>query len=154
MKRHLFLLVMPVTFVICATVFAASAPVNFSGMWKLNRAKTDAGPANTPKKMSMKIEQHGNEMSIWYYVTDGLGDHDWGSNYTLDGKTNHNSWDGIEVKTSQQWAGDSLAVNVRRGTSQYKETWSLSADAKIMTIVRHTIFARSDLTETFVYDKQ
>jgi len=62
-----------------------------------------------------------NEMSIWYYVTDGLGDHDWGSNYTLDGKTNRNSWTGFDVKTSQQWAGDSLIVHVRRSTSQYKE---------------------------------
>jgi hypothetical protein len=154
MKRPLLLLAVPVTFLICAPVFAAGAPVNFSGLWKLNRAKTDASPANTPKKMSMKIEQDGNDMSVRYYVTDGLGDHDWGSHYTLDGKTNHNSWNGFEVKTSQQWAADSLAVNVRRGTSQYKETWSLSADGKTLTIVRHTIFARSDLTETFVYDKQ
>ncbi len=135
-------------------LFATSAPVNFSGTWKLNRAKTDASPANTPKKMSMKIEQSGNDMSIWYYVTDGLADHDWGSTYTLDGKVNHNSWNGIDVKTSQEWVGKSLVFNVRRGTTQYKETWSLSEDGKTLTISRHTIFARSDLTETFVYDKQ
>ncbi|HXT86014.1 MAG TPA: hypothetical protein VN745_03230 [Verrucomicrobiae bacterium] len=121
MKRLFPLLIAPVTFLMCAAVFAAGTPVNFSGTWKMNRAKTEASPANTPKKMSMKIDQHGNEMSIWYYVTDGLGDHDWGSNYTLDGKTNRNSWTGFDVKTSQQWAGDSLIVNVRRSTSQYKE---------------------------------
>lgn len=89
------------------------------------------------------------------FGSDNLGDRDWGSNYTLVGKPNHNSWDGIEVKTSQEWNGDSLVFDVKRGAnSQYKETWSLSADGKTLTIVRHTIFSHSDLTETFVYDKQ
>ena len=59
MKRLFPLLIAPVTFLMCAAVFAAGTPVNFSGTWKMNRAKTDASPANTPKKMSMKIDQHG-----------------------------------------------------------------------------------------------
>lgn len=137
------------------STIAAAATTNFSGTWKFDRARGDASPANTPKKMSMKIKQSGERMSVWYSVTDNLGDHDWGSNYTLDGKPNHNSWDGIEVKTSQEWNGDSLVFAVKRGTnSQYKETWSLSPDGKTLTIVRHTIFSHSDLTETFVYGKQ
>lgn len=137
------------------STIAAGATTNFSGTWKFDRARSDASPANTPKKMSLKISQSGAQMSIWYYVTDNLGDHDWGSNYTLDGKPNHNSWDGIEVKTSQEWSGDSLVFAVKRGVnSQYKETWSLSPDGKTLTILRHTIFSHSDLTERFVYDKQ
>ena len=135
--------------------FAATPPANFSGMWKLNRAKSDASPANNPKKSAMKIKQQAGRIDIWYYITDGLGDHDWGSNYTLDGKVNHNSWDGIEVKSSQSWDGSTLVFNITRGTnSQYKEEWSLSPDGKTLTIVRHTIFSHSDLTEKFVFDKQ
>jgi len=138
-----------------ASAAVAVAQTNFSGTWKLDHAKSEASSVNTPKKMSMKIEQSGAQMSVWYWVTDNLGDHDWGSNYTLDGKANHNSWDGIEVKSSQEWDGESLVFNVERGTNtQYKEMWLLSADGKTLTVTRHTIFARSDLTETFVYNKQ
>lgn len=153
MKRSSLLVpILVVGFLASAT---AATATNFSGTWKFDRAKSDASPANTPKKMSMKIDQSGAQMSVWYYVTDNLGDRDWGSNYTLDGKVNHNSWDGIEMKSSQEWNGDSLVFDVKRGAnSQYKETWSLSTDGKTLTVSRHTIFAHSDLTETFVYDKQ
>lgn len=134
---------------------ASTPPVNFSGMWQLNRTKSDASPASTPKKSAMKINHRAGRMEIWYYVTDDLGDHDWGSSYTLDGKGNHNSWDGVEVKTSQSWDGSTLVFNVRRGAnSEYKERWSLSPDGKTLTIKRHTIFSHSGLTEKFVFDKQ
>jgi hypothetical protein len=153
MKRNLILVaIFLLGFVVSA---AAASATNFTGTWKFDRAKSDASPTDTPKKMSLKIHQSGAKMSVWYSITDNLGDHDWGSNYTLDGKANHNSWDGIEVKSSQEWNGDSLVFNVKRGAnSQYKETWSLSPDGKTLTISRHTIFAHSDLTETFAFDRQ
>jgi len=151
-RKRIFLLSI---FLLSLVAFAATPPVNFSGMWTLNRAKSDASPADAPKKSAMKINQQAGRIEIWYYITDGLGDHDWGSNYTLDGKVNHNSWDGVEVKTSQGWDGSTLVFNVRRGAnSEYKERWSLSPDGKTLTIKRHTIFSHSSLTEKFVFDKQ
>jgi len=88
-------------------------------------------------------------------VVDQLGEHSESYNFTTDGKANENDMDGIPAETSCVWDGDELVFDVRRSPNWgYKERWSLSEDGKTLSIKRHTILARGETNELFVFDKQ
>jgi len=63
--------------------------------------------------------------------------------------------DGIPAETSCVWDGDELVFDVRRSPNWgYKERWSFSEDGKTLSVKRHTILARGETNELFVFDKQ
>jgi hypothetical protein len=141
-----------------ASIFCAAgvvyASANFSGTWNLNMAKSDFNPASGLTKMTSQIEQRGEDLTVRTRLVDHLGDRSERASYRLDGRVNKNS-DGVATESTASWDGDTLVFNVKQGIGlAYKERWSLSDDGKTLIIKRHTIFARSEVTEEYVFDKQ
>ncbi len=148
--RILLLLFSIISFVVSAAV---SAP-NFAGTWKLNLAKSDFNRVTGPKSMTLRIDRTGKELRVRTTLMDRLGEHSENARYVLDGRVNQNS-SGVITETIAVLDGDTLVLDVKVGLNlAYKEKWSLSADGKTLTIMRHHVFTHSELTEEFAFDKQ
>lgn len=139
------------------TSFGASAAVSapsFTGTWKLNLAKSDFNRVTGPRSMTLKVDQTDKELRVRTSLVDRLGERSDTARYVLDGRVNQNS-SGIATETIALLDGDILVLDVKQGLNlAYKERWSLSSDGKTLTIKRHHIFTRSELTEEFILDKQ
>ena len=128
---------------------------NLSGTWKLSVAKSDFSHATGLSTSTLKIDHQEPKLRVRTSLVDQLGEHSESYRFTTDGKTNSNTMNGFLTETSSVWDGDRLVFDVRIGTSfGYNERWSLSPDGKTLTIKRHTILPRGEITEEFVFDKQ
>lgn len=63
--------------------YAASG---LSGVWSLNRAKSDFGQANAPTQVVVRMEQTGSHLATWQVTSDLHGQHLVYREYTLEGK--------------------------------------------------------------------
>jgi hypothetical protein len=78
--------------------------------------------------------------------------------YSTDGKETTNTVRGNEVKSTAKWEGDELAI---AGKAQFNgadvtltDRWSLSADGKTLTILRHVNSPMGETDQKIVLEKQ
>src|SRR5260370_22364932 len=119
----------------------ALAATNFSGEWKLNVGKSDYGPVPAPDSMERSIAQTDAAITLKTHQKGAQGEIKSELKYTLDGKESTNTINGTPSKGNAKWAGDNLIIESTRenqGTElKFKETYSLSAAGKVLTINNH-----------------
>jgi hypothetical protein len=128
---------------------------DFNGTWKMNVTKSDFSRIGGLSAETLRIEHNEPKLRVRVVIVDQLGEHTDSYSLTTDGKKNSNSVGGVDAETTCAWSGKVLVLDVVRGlNTAYKERWSISEDGRTLTIKRHTILARSEITEEFVFDKQ
>ncbi|HTQ57496.1 MAG TPA: hypothetical protein VMI94_23665 [Bryobacteraceae bacterium] len=149
--------ILPLAFLLGAAGQAWTQP-NFSGEWRMNPEKSNFAPLPQPDKMVRKIMQHGPHLKIRTtqfgqgreIVTDLA--------YTTDGAECKNIIRGQEFTGSARWDGDTLIVESRREVQgmriAQRESWTLAADGRRMTIVNHVETPQASFDITIVLDKQ
>jgi hypothetical protein len=128
-----------------ASLFAQSKP-NFTGEWKLNKAKSDLGEMadRIPDSIVVKIDHKDPELIT---SQPGRGGAAQQSKLTTDGKETTETAESPngEVKSSvvAKWEGNELAVNIKREMAGHSMTqddrWALSEDGKTLTISRKLV---------------
>ncbi len=130
-------------FAACALIFAQGAKPDFSGVWNLDKDKSDmsGGPGGGPRMVSpsMTIERKDPQLIIKRKFEFQGEERIQELKYTTDGKPNTNEgFRGRTVKSKTYWDGDKLVTEATRetqqGTVETKETYSLSEDGKTLTI--------------------
>jgi hypothetical protein len=130
-------------FAACVLIFAQGAKPNFSGVWNLDKDKSDmsGGPGGGPRMVSpsMTIEHKDPQLIIKRKFEFQGEERTQEMKYTTDGKPNTNEgFRGRTVKSKTSWDGDKLVTEATRetpqGTFETKETYSLSDDGKSLTI--------------------
>lgn len=144
-----------------ATTTTAKMPAgpkpNFSGVWKLNVAKSDFGPIPGPESRTDTIEHADPSLKIAIKEDGPQGKRDYVLTLTTDGKENINN-PGIEIKSTSAWEGSSLVSN-RKLTFQgndisIKEVMTLSDDGKTLTVNAHLSSPMGEADQKLVYEKQ
>jgi len=144
---------------------AAQGKPDFSGSWKLNVEKSDpmggmgggggsGGMAMAPITITQKDGKLSIESKRGEQVTTAV--------YNLDGSESTNTTMRGESKSKVSWDGNSLVItsestfNGANGPMSVtsKEVRSLSADGKIMTVVRTSQTPNGEMTRKTVFDKQ
>lgn len=137
---------------------------DFSGTWVLNQQKSDAANPRGGQQpdITMMIEQSGGALKISQKVTRGGNERTFDFTYTTDGEAR-------EIRSVQgsgparaKWDGDKLAVRsvqkrrTPRGEMEVEsaETWKLSPDGKVLTVISTMKTPRGERTRKMVYDKQ
>ena len=132
MLRRILLLAIPV-----AMLVAADKP-DYSGHWVIDLAKSDFGMLPPPEKMERDIDHKDPQMQIKSMQKSERGEFTTESKYTTDGKEATVQMRGRDAKVVAKWAGGKLEVNTKsefNGTEiTQNETWTLSSDAKTLTI--------------------
>ncbi|HEY3741572.1 MAG TPA: hypothetical protein VGL53_17085 [Bryobacteraceae bacterium] len=139
-----------------ACLMAADKP-NFSGSWKMDASKSDFGPMPAPDKLEQTITHADPNLSFTTVSNGANGESKTDTVYTTDGKESVNKVRNMEVKSVAAWDGDKLVVKSKREVQGMEislvETWSLSTDGKVLTIVRNASTPQGDFTLTTVMNK-
>ena len=148
---------------LAAVALLASPPakMNLTGKWALNIQKSDFGPLPQPKSRVDDITQKGDHIKIVRTQTNSddqtgtltldcpIGGADCATTYSTNAAT---------VKAKASWSGEALVIDMTLTSGdtqlQANDTYTLSADGKVLTTKRHVSTAVGDADLTLVLDKQ
>ena len=157
MNRRTMLSVLALASLSAALMSGADKP-NFTGSWKMNPAKSDFGPIPPPDKLERTIKHDDPKLAVSTLNAGPQGEMKSDSMYTTDGKDSINKTAGTEVKSVAAWDGDKLTIKYKREVQgmeiSFAETWTLSADGKVLTVVNDLSTPQGDFKLTTVMDKQ
>jgi hypothetical protein len=142
-----------------ATAALAAAAPNFSGEWKMNPAKSEFGPVPAPEVLTRSIKHADPSLQYSTHQKGAQGDVTTEVKYTTDGKPVTNKINGTDSIGTAKWQGDNLVIQSTREIQgmqiESKETWSLDADKKTLTISNHlTIPGQGEFDMKLVLEKQ
>jgi hypothetical protein len=152
-------LVLPVV----AAARAQDATPNFTGKWSIDIAKSDFGPMPAPESVVHVIDHKEPNIKI---VTTQKGPQGETTNerlLTTDGKDNVNkvrmgSPEPMDIKSTTKWAGKTLAtafkIDIQGNAFDVNDSWKLSDDGKVLTIVREFKSPQGEFAATTVFNKQ
>jgi hypothetical protein len=142
-----------------AAAFGQGGNPNFSGVWVLNKEKSDFGPLPAPDSATYTIRQDGANLSLDSDL-DGSKKH---LEFVTDGQEHVTESDNdSEVVTRVYWSGKQLVFDARRRPKPAHETnvvtwtskWRLSDNGKIFSIARQIAMPQGPITQMAVFDKQ
>ena len=134
---------------------------NYSGTWTLDIAKSDFGMAPPPESMVSVIEHAEPSMKIKTTQKSQMGEMTNERLVTTDGKENENKLRTMmgdqNVKSTTKWDGKKLitayALDIQGMSLDVKETWELSADGKVLTIMRDIKTPQGDFSQKNILNK-
>ncbi len=141
---------------------AQDAKPNFSGTWRLDIAKSDFGAAPAPESIVHVIEHKEPNVKLTTTQKNAQGELTNERALTTDGQENTNKMrttaGDTEAKSTSKWDGKKLGTamhfDVQGVTININDTWELSADAKVLTIIREIKTPQGDFSQTTIYNKQ
>ena len=144
--------------VLALAALPAFAKPNFTGDWKLNVAKSDFGQMPAPTSASYKISHDDPKLKNSIKQSGQMGDMEFETTYTTDGKESTNEMFGQPIKSTAKWDGDTLLIESkgRFGDNDFTMTdkWTLSGDGKALTIVRAFKSPMGEGEQKMVLEKQ
>lgn len=155
-RRVMIVAAAAAVFVVCLP--GAEKP-DFSGIWKLNNAKSDFGPMpGGPDKFERTIDHKDPSLKMTTVQAFQGQERTNNVEYTIDGQEKTVETAMGPMKVTPVWKGDNLEITVRREFqgSEIKsvETWSLSEDGKTLTVKTDISAPQGEFTLKFVLDKQ
>ena len=137
----------------------APAKPNYSGIWKLNLAKSDYGPVPAPESQVYTIEHKEPSIKIIVDQKGGArGDIKFTLDLTTDGKEVAAIPESLGSKSAAKWDGDVLVV---KSNIQYQGSpltieskYTLSKDGKTLNIAAHIVGDFGEVDTNAVFDKQ
>ncbi len=141
-----------------SAALASGPKPNFSGVWKLNAAKSDFGVLPGPDKRTDTIEQTATTVKLSRDENMPDGPRTYVINSATDGTEVANKFGPMEAKVTGNWEGSSLLIvtklKVQEQDVTLKQVSTLSEDGKTLTNKIHLVSAMGEMDQTEVYDKQ
>lgn len=145
-----------------ASAWTQDAKPNFSGTWNLDAAQSDFGPAPPPDSLVAVIDHKEPNVKITITQRSSMGDVTNERTFTTDGKENINKTRTMagdaDLKSTSKWDGKKLLtaskMEMPGATVALNDSWELSADGKVLTIVREIKTPQGDFATKTVYNKQ
>jgi len=147
------------TLALIAASAAFAATPDLSGTWKLNVPKSSFGQFPAPSSMVQKVTHAEPKLTVSVKQVSDRGEFESASNYTTDGKECTNTgFGGSETKSVVKWEGETLNIDTKGtfGDNAFtmKDKWTVSADGKVLTIVRHFSSAMGELEQKLTLEKE
>jgi hypothetical protein len=158
--------------VIAVVLVSAQGKANFSGIWVLDKSKTDAsqfmgvseGAEQAPNTtMTMLVEQQGTTVRVTRVLRVQGEERKEIHTYKTDGgQTTNTGFRGESVVARAFWEGDKLVVVATRTmkvllkeiSADSRGVWSLSPDGKTLTIDAKVHSLRGEQRVKAVFDRQ
>jgi len=144
--------------VLALAALPALAKANFSGEWKLNISKSSFGQMPPPSSMTNKITHEDPKLTSHVKQSSDMGDFEFDSSYTTDGKECTNDMFGSPQKSTLKWDGDTLLIDTKGkfGDNEFtmQDKWTLSDGGKTLTIIRLFKSSMGEGEQKLVLEKQ
>ena len=149
--------VIPMLAALSMLATAADKP-NFSGDWTMDADKSTFGPMPPPTSMTRKVTHEDPSVTVVQAQSGPQGDQNTTLKYLTDGKETTNNFMGQDVKSNGKWEGEKLVFTTKAdfGGAEVKlvDTWSLSADGKVLTDILHIVSPQGEFDITYVLNKK
>jgi hypothetical protein len=133
-RKASFLLIFVLFVLSLALVVEAQSSTNVSGTWKMNPAKSKFERGG-PSAITIKFDQQETTLRETLTLTNERGEQTHNFTYTLDGKERAQQLEGMEIKTTARWEGESLHLEFKNNEGfSFLRKISLSADKKSMNM--------------------
>ncbi len=136
-----------------ALIASAQSDQSFSGVWKLNPARSEIRNLPTPPNPFLKVEQSGTALTL--FASSQEGGAPTISTYPLDQRTEKRQFGNITTSTMTKWEGAALLVNTLvSGPQNYTvmERWKRSRDGNTLTITRTIVRLSGESESVLVYE--
>lgn len=151
-----------VILLLAVSAVAQNAAPNFSGTWNLDVAKSDFGPAPPPDSVVMVVDHKEPTIKTTTTQKSAQGDTTNDSTITTDGKENVNKLRAMggeqDVRSTTKWNGKKLTIartlEIQGMTISMNDSWELSDDGKVMTIVRAIGTPQGDFTTKMILNRK
>jgi hypothetical protein len=131
---------------------------NFSGVWKLNTAKSDFGVIPGPDTRTDTIDHSEPTLKLSRKENGPDGAREYVLTMTTDGKETVNSLGGADAKITAMWEGPGLVINFKLKLQDQdiaiRQVATLSPDGKTLTSKAHLTMSLGEMDQTEVYDRQ
>lgn len=131
---------------------------NFSGVWKLNTAKSDFGVMPGPDVRTDTIEHNEPLLKFARNENGPDGPREYVLTMTTDGKETVNHMGPVEAKVSANWEGPGLIINLKLKLQDQdiaiRQVAMLSPDGNTMTNKAHVTMSLGEMDQVEVYDRQ
>lgn len=141
-------------FLLNVQVGFAQSDEGFSGLWRLNPARSDVRDLPAPPDAVLKVEQNARTVTVSGSSQEG-GIPSGALIYPLDGRTEKHQLGNSTTNTVTKWEGAALLVNtIVSGPQNYTvmERWRRSRDGSTLTITRTIIRLGSESESVLVYE--
>ena len=136
----------------------SGAKPNFTGVWKLNVAKSDFGPLPGPESETDTIDHKDPNLRLAVVRAGAQGNQTYALNLALDGKEQTNKLGDQEVKTTAQWEGPALIVVTKLMFQDnevlIKSAYTMAPDGKTVNVAAHLSSAMGEADQKLVFEKQ
>jgi hypothetical protein len=141
-----------------ASVMPSGSRPNFSGIWKLNTAKSDFGVMPGPDVRTDVIEHNDPNLKVSRKENGPDGAREYVLVMTTDGKETINKLAGTDAALTATWEGAALVLNFKMKLQDQDiavhQIATLSPDGKTLTNKSHVVMSLGEMDQTEVYDKQ
>lgn len=138
---------------LCALAATAQTKPDFSGTWKMDRAKSKFERGG-PDAITIKIEQKDGGISEVLTLGGNGGERSVEAKYSADGKETDVAMGDQTVKGSIKWEGEALIIAWKGDDRSFTRKCKLSADGKTLTLEVVNSGGGGTATDTVVLDKQ
>ncbi len=136
----------------------ACLAADFTGVWKMDPAKSDYGLLPMPDSVTLDVKQTGESVEMKFAQEGGRAPAQYTHKYSIDGKESVNELLGNQMKTVASKQGESLkfssTVNYRGRDLRIADTWTMAADGKSMVYKRNIAAPELTIDVTMTMLKQ
>ena len=145
--------------VLAASSVARSAPQpDFSGTWVQNMQKSGVKPGADLKAYTNRVEQRDGVLTVVSIVQRASGETTTERTYVFGKEERQTIPNGATMISALTWKGAALVFETSAESgfisAGMTETWTLSADGRVLTKVRVTNSPLGENRQTFVLEKQ
>jgi hypothetical protein len=134
----------------------SAADPDYSGIWKLNAARSDLHSMSEPAADTLRIEHHGAKIHCTALPAGGGAAVSW--DYTTDQKDAKYKIGDTSRNSRLKWEGNALLVNTlvsgRDRSYTVMDRWKMSKDGKTLTIHRQVESLHGESEALLIYEKQ
>jgi len=141
-----------------APVAGAGSHPNFSGVWKLNTAKSDFGVMPGPDVRTDTIDHNDPALKLSRKENGPDGAREYVLTMTTDGNETVNKMGPGDAKINATWDGPALVISFKLKFQDQdiaiRQVATLSPDGKTLTNKAHVSMSLGEMDQTEVYDRQ
>jgi hypothetical protein len=153
-RKAPFLLMFVLSILSPALIVEAQSGANVSGTWKMNATKSKFERGG-PSAITIKFDQQEKTLNETLTLTNERGEQTHNFTYTLDGKESAQQLEGMNIKTTARWEGESLHLEFKNNEGfSFLRKISLSADKKSMTMDVKQTNPGGSVNDVVILDRQ
>ncbi len=135
------------------------AKPNFSGRWRMDKAKSDFSTFHAPDILVQVVDQHDPTLNIHTVETAGKKTTTADVSYFTDGTMSKNIINGRDAESKAFWDGPALNIRTSEKDSNggdvvIEERWELSSDGGTLTRTSHIITSKGSVDMKLVLLKE